>query len=66
MSGRGKFRADPLRVRRTKRQADASNETDGAATKQKSQDQLDEREVVETLALIGNASEPLSGRHTCK
>ena len=61
MSGRGKSRADAPRVRRAKRQADARNETDGAAKKQKIQDQLDDHEVVETLSLSGNASEPQSG-----
>ena len=66
MSRRGKSRADALRVKRAKRQADARNETDGAVKKQKNQDQLDDHEVVETLSLSGKASEPVRYRYKWK
>lgn len=61
MSGKGNPRRDALRVKRTKRQAEASNKAEEAPKKQKKTDHAADHEVVETVSLSGNDTEPLSG-----
>ena len=59
MSAKGKARKDALRVRRSKRQAEASEKVDESAKKQKKAAQQaeheHEHEVMETISLNGNS-----------
>ena len=57
MSAKGKARKDALRVRRSKRQAEASGKVDESAKKQKkaAQQTEHEHEVMEKISLNGNS-----------
>ena len=57
MSAKGRARKDALRVRRSKRQAEASEKVDESAKKQKkaAQQTEHEHEVMETISLNGNS-----------
>ena len=60
MSAKGRPRKDALRVRRSKRQAEANQKAD-EATKRKKQAEESDHEVEETLSLRGGGSEPQPG-----
>ena len=57
MSAKGKARNNAVRVRRSKRQAEASEKVDESAKKQKkaAQQTEHEHEVMETISLNGNS-----------
>ena len=60
MSAKGRPRKDALRVRRSKRQAEANQKADEAAKRKKQAEESD-HEVEETLSLRGGGSEPQPG-----